>query len=43
MKRKVLGAAEALNRGVRRAIIADGRAQQPISAALGGAGTEFLR
>lgn len=43
MKRKVLGAAEALNRGVRRAIIADGRAQMPVSAALQGAGTEFVR
>jgi [amino group carrier protein]-L-2-aminoadipate 6-kinase len=43
MKRKVLGAAEALNQGVRRAIIADGRAYMPVSSALGGAGTEFVR
>jgi acetylglutamate/LysW-gamma-L-alpha-aminoadipate kinase len=43
MKRKVLGAQEALAGGVTRAIIADGRAVQPLSAALSGAGTHFLR
>lgn len=41
MKRKVLGAQEALEGGVRRVIIGDGRAEQPISAALAGHGTEF--
>lgn len=41
MKRKVIGAAEALAAGVPRVIIGDGRAHAPISAALGGAGTEF--
>ncbi len=43
MKRKVLGAQEALAGGVTRAIIADGRAVQPLSAALSGAGTHFIR
>jgi acetylglutamate/LysW-gamma-L-alpha-aminoadipate kinase len=42
MKRKVLGAQEALESGVRRVVIADGRTEQPITGALGGAGTEFL-
>lgn len=41
MKRKVLGAAEALNQGVQRVIIADGRVENPVSAALNGAGTHF--
>ncbi|MFN8530523.1 MAG: [LysW]-aminoadipate kinase [Anaerolineae bacterium] len=41
MKRKVIGAAEALTAGVRRVVIADGRAPHPVSAALNGAGTEF--
>ncbi len=41
MKRKVLGAEEALNGGVRRVIIADARAHQPLLAALGGEGTIF--
>lgn len=41
MKRKVLGAQEALSGGVRRVIIADGRAHQPVSAALNGSGTTF--
>jgi acetylglutamate/LysW-gamma-L-alpha-aminoadipate kinase len=39
MKKKVLGAKEALERGVCRVIIADGRIQQPISNALAGGGT----
>jgi acetylglutamate/LysW-gamma-L-alpha-aminoadipate kinase len=42
MKRKVLGAQEALQAGVQRVIIADGRIAQPISAALSGAGTHFV-
>ncbi len=41
MKRKVIGAQEALRAGVPRVIIGDGRVHAPISAALGGAGTEF--
>ncbi|HET9590576.1 MAG TPA: [LysW]-aminoadipate kinase [Anaerolineales bacterium] len=39
MKKKVLGAAEALMGGVSRVIIADGRIQRPISNALAGEGT----
>jgi [amino group carrier protein]-L-2-aminoadipate 6-kinase len=39
MKKKVLGAEEALNGGVSRVIIADGRIQNPISNALAGKGT----
>jgi acetylglutamate/LysW-gamma-L-alpha-aminoadipate kinase len=39
MKKKVLGAEEALQGGVRRVIIADGRVDGPISAALAGRGT----
>jgi len=39
MKKKVLGAEEALKGGVRRVVIADGRIEKPISAALDGKGT----
>lgn len=39
MKKKVLGAEEALKGGVRRVILADGRIQNPISNALSGNGT----
>ena len=39
MKKKVLGAQEALQGGVGRVIIADGRVQNPISDALAGKGT----
>ena len=39
MKKKVLGAQEALQGGVGRVIIADGRIEAPISAALAGKGT----
>jgi acetylglutamate/LysW-gamma-L-alpha-aminoadipate kinase len=39
MKKKVLGAQEALQAGVERVIIADGRCSQPISSALAGGGT----
>jgi acetylglutamate/LysW-gamma-L-alpha-aminoadipate kinase len=42
MKRKVLGAEEALNGGVQRVIIGDGRIPNPVSTALNGAGTTFL-
>lgn len=43
MKRKVLGAQEALQGGVQRVWIADGRVANPVQAALGGAGTVFTR
>ncbi len=39
MKKKVLGAIEALDRGVNKVIFADGRIEQPLSAALAGKGT----
>lgn len=39
MKKKILGAGEALNRGVGKVIIADGRIANPISSALAGNGT----
>lgn len=39
MKKKVLGAAEALERGVARVVIGDGRLARPIRAALAGQGT----
>jgi acetylglutamate/LysW-gamma-L-alpha-aminoadipate kinase len=39
MKKKVLGAEEALKGGVCRVVIADGRIQNPISKALAGNGT----
>jgi acetylglutamate/LysW-gamma-L-alpha-aminoadipate kinase len=42
MKRKVLGAQEALEGGVQRVIISDGRNPQPVSEALNGAGTTFI-
>ena len=41
MKKKVLGASEALVGGVGRVIIADGRVARPISAALDGGGTHI--
>lgn len=39
MKKKVLGSEEALQAGVGRVIIADGRVEKPISSALAGTGT----
>jgi [amino group carrier protein]-L-2-aminoadipate 6-kinase len=39
MKKKILGAEEALKSGVKRVVIADGRIQNPISNALEGKGT----
>jgi acetylglutamate/LysW-gamma-L-alpha-aminoadipate kinase len=39
MKKKVLGASEALDGGVRRVVIADGRTVHPLAAALEGRGT----
>ena len=43
MKRKVLAAKEALDQGVGRVVIADGRVPSPVSRALDGAGTRFDR
>jgi acetylglutamate/LysW-gamma-L-alpha-aminoadipate kinase len=43
MKRKVLGAQEALNHGVQRVIVADGRVGNPVQRALSGEGTVFTR
>jgi acetylglutamate/LysW-gamma-L-alpha-aminoadipate kinase len=39
MKKKILGAEEALQGGVGRVVIADGRVPRPISNALDGNGT----
>ncbi|MCB9449802.1 MAG: [LysW]-aminoadipate kinase [Anaerolineaceae bacterium] len=41
MKRKVLGAGAALESGVRRVVIGDGRVMDPVSRALAGEGTVF--
>jgi acetylglutamate/LysW-gamma-L-alpha-aminoadipate kinase len=41
MKKKVLGAVEAIAGGVRKVIFADGRVDEPISRALAGAGTHI--
>ena len=43
MKRKVVGAQEAISGGVARVVIGDGRTHDPISQALAGGGTQFLR
>lgn len=43
MKRKILGVQEAISGGVARVVIGDGRVGQPVSRALHGAGTEFVR
>ena len=39
MKKKVLGASEALDHGVKRVIFADGRVTEPVQRALAGKGT----
>jgi acetylglutamate/LysW-gamma-L-alpha-aminoadipate kinase len=39
MKKKVLGAMEAIEKGVKRVIFADGRIKHPIQEALNGKGT----
>ncbi len=39
MRRKLIGAREALQAGVRRVVLADGRAEHPVRAALAGRGT----
>jgi [amino group carrier protein]-L-2-aminoadipate 6-kinase len=41
MKKKVMGAVEAVDEGVQRVIFADGRVEQPIRAALDGGGTQI--
>lgn len=41
MKKKVMGAVEAIAEGVQKVIFADGRVDAPISRALGGAGTQI--
>jgi acetylglutamate/LysW-gamma-L-alpha-aminoadipate kinase len=41
MKKKVMGAVEAINEGVQKVIFADGRIEQPITKALAGAGTHI--
>jgi [amino group carrier protein]-L-2-aminoadipate 6-kinase len=41
MKKKVMGAVEAIDEGVGKVIFADGRIEQPISRALAGAGTHI--
>ena len=41
MKRKIVAAREALDGGLRQVVIADGRVCQPVSKALGGAGTRI--
>ncbi len=43
MKRKVLGAQEALTGGVNRVVIGDGRVSNPVQQALAGEGTVFSR
>lgn len=43
MKRKVLGAQEALTGGVAQVVIADGRTHNPVTSALSGEGTVFVR
>jgi [amino group carrier protein]-L-2-aminoadipate 6-kinase len=43
MKRKVLGAQEALDGGVRRVVIGDGRVANPVQRALDAEGTVFIR
>jgi acetylglutamate/LysW-gamma-L-alpha-aminoadipate kinase len=42
MKKKVLGAVAALDAGVRRVMIADGRGARPIQRALEGEGTQLV-
>ncbi len=41
MKKKVMGAVEAIGEGVQKVIFADGRIEQPITQALAGAGTQI--
>jgi acetylglutamate/LysW-gamma-L-alpha-aminoadipate kinase len=41
MKKKVMGAVEAIGEGVQRVVFADGRVESPISKALAGGGTQI--
>jgi acetylglutamate/LysW-gamma-L-alpha-aminoadipate kinase len=41
MKKKVMGAVEAIGEGVQKVIFADGRIDRPVSAALAGGGTQI--
>ncbi len=41
MKKKVMGAVEAIGEGVQRVVFADGRVDQPITKALAGGGTQI--
>ncbi len=41
MKKKVMGAVEAINEGVQKVIFADGRVEYPIASALAGGGTQI--
>ena len=41
MKKKVMGAVEAIAEGVQKVIFADGRVEQPITKALAGGGTQI--
>ena len=41
MKKKVMGATEAIDAGVRKVVFSDGRIDQPITKALAGAGTHI--
>jgi acetylglutamate/LysW-gamma-L-alpha-aminoadipate kinase len=42
MRRKLIGAREALQAGVRRVVLADARAEHPVLAALAGRGTVIV-
>jgi [amino group carrier protein]-L-2-aminoadipate 6-kinase len=42
MKKKVMGAVEAIAEGVQKVIFADGRVEKPVSNALGGGGTQIV-
>lgn len=42
MKKKVMGAVEAIGEGVRKVIFADGRCDSPVTAALAGGGTQIV-
>ena len=42
MKKKVMGAVEAISAGVQRVVFADGRVERPISNALAGEGTQII-
>ena len=41
MKKKVMGALEAIGEGVQRVVFADGRIVEPVTRALAGAGTQI--